>query len=256
MTNPILDAPSTSSEAAAIVADASLALAFGGLRDLVWGHASVRDPDGRGVWMKAAGWGFEEITPERVQLVSWDGEVLEGTGARHIEYLIHTSVYRARPDVGGVVHAHSDRVNAWCALGTPLEPLTHAGTVFASGLPRFTETANIIRSAEVGGRLARALGDRDAIVIPHHGFVTCGRTVGEAVVRAVMLERAAGVQLAAHAAGEVVSRIRDDELSDFAWPGEHLQSAWRYLVRQGRRSFLDVDPVAAAPLARPAAPPR
>jgi L-fuculose-phosphate aldolase len=51
--------------------------------DFVWGHVSARDPDGRGVWMKASTWGFEEIGRERVILVSWDGEVLEGDGRRN-----------------------------------------------------------------------------------------------------------------------------------------------------------------------------
>lgn len=45
------------------VTEASLALAAAGLTDMVWGHAAVRDPAGRRVWMKASGWGFEEITP-------------------------------------------------------------------------------------------------------------------------------------------------------------------------------------------------
>ena len=51
--------------------------------DLIWGHVSARDPQGRGAWMKAAGLGFEEVGPEDVVLVSWDGEVLEGAGRRH-----------------------------------------------------------------------------------------------------------------------------------------------------------------------------
>jgi ribulose-5-phosphate 4-epimerase/fuculose-1-phosphate aldolase len=41
---------------------ANRALGASGQSDMVWGHASVRDPDGRGVWMKAAGWSFEELT--------------------------------------------------------------------------------------------------------------------------------------------------------------------------------------------------
>jgi len=49
--------------------------------DFVWGHVSARDPDGRGVWMKAAGWGFEEIGRDHVILVGWEGEVLEGDAA-------------------------------------------------------------------------------------------------------------------------------------------------------------------------------
>src|SRR5438552_16380030 len=53
--------------------------------DFVWGHVSARDPDGRGIWMKASTYGFEEIGADQVLLVSWEGELLEGEGARPIE---------------------------------------------------------------------------------------------------------------------------------------------------------------------------
>src|SRR3954451_15756398 len=66
--------------------------------DLVWGHVSARDPDGRGVWMKASTYGFEEVGPEQVILVNADGQVVEGNGRRHAEYPIHTEVMAARPD--------------------------------------------------------------------------------------------------------------------------------------------------------------
>src|SRR5919202_4584519 len=75
--------------------------------DLVWGHVSARDPDGRGVWMKAARYGFDEVDADRVVLVSWEGEVLDGVGRRHLEYPIHTELIRARADVGAVVHTHA-----------------------------------------------------------------------------------------------------------------------------------------------------
>src|ERR687885_936123 len=71
--------------------------------DFVWGHVSARDPDGRGVWMKAATLGFEEIGAEQVILVSWDGDVLAGDGRRHAEYPIHTELVHARQDVAAVV---------------------------------------------------------------------------------------------------------------------------------------------------------
>ena len=57
---------------------ANQALGVAGQADLVWGHAAIRDPEGRGVWMKAAGWAFEEVTPDQVVLVSPEGEVLAG----------------------------------------------------------------------------------------------------------------------------------------------------------------------------------
>ena len=88
-------------------AAANRALGASGQSDMVWGHASVRDPEGRGVWMKAAGWSFQEATSARVALVTPAGEVLAGSGPRHIEYPIHTEVMKARPDVSSVVHTHA-----------------------------------------------------------------------------------------------------------------------------------------------------
>ena len=51
-------------------------LGANGHDDFVWGHVSARDPGGRGVWMKAATFGFEEVRADDVILVGFDGEVL------------------------------------------------------------------------------------------------------------------------------------------------------------------------------------
>src|SRR6201982_295224 len=95
--------PADRDSAVLLAIHASRALAAGGQTDMVWGHASVRDPGGRGVWMKCAGWGLEEIDAGKVILVGRDGAVLHGAGPRHIEYPIHTEIMAARPEVGSVV---------------------------------------------------------------------------------------------------------------------------------------------------------
>ena len=56
------------------------ALAAGGLSDGVWGHAALRDAAGRGVWIKAAGWGLDEVDTNRVVLIDPDGAVVSGDG--------------------------------------------------------------------------------------------------------------------------------------------------------------------------------
>ncbi len=63
-------------------AQANRALGASGQSDMVWGHASIRDPQGRGIWMKAAGWSFDEVTPARVLLVTPDGEGAATAGRR------------------------------------------------------------------------------------------------------------------------------------------------------------------------------
>src|SRR6202035_1756510 len=146
--------PADDSAAIALAVDGCRALAAAGQADMVWGHPSVRDPEGRGVWMKASGWGFEEVDAGRIVLVSPGGEVLAGSGPRHIEYPIHTEIMAARPDVGAVVHTHSPAACQFAALDVPLLPLDHAGSLFCyPSIPRFALTLKLIKDH----RICRAL---------------------------------------------------------------------------------------------------
>jgi L-ribulose-5-phosphate 4-epimerase len=207
--------------------------------DLVWGHASARDPHGRGVWMKASGWGLEEITPERVQLVSPSGEVLQGTGGRHSEYPIHTEIMTARADVGGVVHTHSPYAVALAAAGQPLLPVSHAATYFVPPeVPRFTDTADLILTSDLGKRVAASLGSASAVFLVNHGIVTAGPTLQVATVAAVLLERAAHQQWITHGfrswptwsdAPEALSK------RDHIYHPQALDQVWNYLVRRLER---------------------
>ncbi|MGP6178651.1 class II aldolase/adducin family protein [Microbacterium sp. A196] len=229
-------APATDAECALLISRASRVLAAGGLRDLVWGHVSVRDHAGRGLWMKRSGLGFEEIEPDDVQLIDWSGEVVVGQGDRHIEWHIHAGVYHARTEVTSIVHAHSDAVNAWCATGEPMRALSHAGIDFTlEQLPRFTETASLIRNAELRERLAQTLGGAVGVVIPRHGFVTVGEDVAVAVMRAVQLERAAGVLLTALAAGNVDEGMSEEDIRALGWPLRQVHAGFDYLVRESER---------------------
>src|SRR6202034_2073340 len=128
-------------------AQANRALGASGQSDMVWGHASIRDPQGRGVWMKASGWSFDEVTSDRVALVSPEGEVLGGNGPRHIEYPIPTEVLLARTDVNSVVHTHASAAGSFAALDVPLLAISHDGVEFAEPqIPRFTRTGALISS--------------------------------------------------------------------------------------------------------------
>ncbi|MFE7718149.1 class II aldolase/adducin family protein [Nocardia rhizosphaerihabitans] len=229
------------------VVQASHVLAVAGLGDMVWGHASVRDPDGRGVWMKAAGWGFEEIDDDKVVLVSAAGEVLDGSGRRHLEYPIHTEIMAARPDVGCVVHTHAPTLSAFASLNCELRPISHDGVLFAnSRLPRFTETGALIDSPRLGTALASTLGSADAILIPHHGAVTVGPDVATAVMGAVLLERACRTQLMSMSAGGPKTWSNESEV-DFkrgqVWDPTQVLAGWNYLLRRAQDNSDAVSPV-------------
>ncbi|GAA4158711.1 hypothetical protein GCM10022251_34010 [Phytohabitans flavus] len=220
------------------VADAHLALAVAGQADMVWGHASLRDPQGRGVWMKAAGWGFEEIIPERVVLVSPGGEVVEGDGRRHIEYPIHTQLMAARPDVAAVVHGHAPATSVFASLGVPLRALSHDAVPFVDpDVPRFTETGDLIRDDRLGAALASAVGSAAGALIPGHGFVVVGPSLAVAVMRAVLLDRACRNHLAALSAGGPARWSDASEVAakrESVWAPAQYQAGYDYLVRRAR----------------------
>jgi L-ribulose-5-phosphate 4-epimerase len=201
--------------------------------DFVWGHVSVRDPDGRGVWMKAAGFGFDEITAAQVILVSWEGEVLEGAERRHLEYPIHTELMRARPDVQSVVHTHAPWAVAFATTAEPLRPLSHDGTLFVPpDVARFTLTGDLVTTAELGVELARTLGDRNVALMPHHGLVAVGDDVPAAVFNAIFLERACRTNMRSLMAGGPKTWSSDEEALA---KREHVyspQAAWDYVARR------------------------
>jgi L-fuculose-phosphate aldolase len=210
-------------------------LAAHGAGDLIWGHVSARHPSGEGIWLKQAGWGLEEITPERVHHVSHDGEVLAGGGQRHVEYPIHTEILAARPDVGAVVHIHPRHSVALAASGQTLRPVSHEANLFGpEPVPRFTDTSDLIVTAELGKRLADVLGSASAAFLVNHGVVCVGPDVATATVTAVLLERACEVQLLTLAAGGWPTWSDDAESEAKRlriYSPAALQQAWDYLVR-------------------------
>ncbi|MFB8281147.1 class II aldolase/adducin family protein [Nocardia colli] len=222
------------------VVRASGALAAAGLTDMVWGHASVRDPDGNGVWIKSADWGFEEIDAGKVHLVSPEGTVLTGVGKRHLEFPIHTEIMARRPEVGCVVHIHAPALAAFASIDVELQPISHDAVPFTHPqLPRFTRTGALIATSELGGELAETLDDANAVLMPNHGAVTVGPDAATAVMYAVLLERACRTQLLALAAGgpktwsdEQETRFKRDQI----WNPDQLRAGWQYLVRRAGKA--------------------
>jgi ribulose-5-phosphate 4-epimerase/fuculose-1-phosphate aldolase len=215
---------------------ASRALAAAGQGDMVWGHIAVRDPQGRGIWIKAPGWGLEEVWEDRVQLVSFEGEVLAGTGTPHKECPIHLELLRARPELECSVHTHARGAVSFAALGAPLLAVSHQGALFGGAdVPRFGVTGGLVTTPDLGRQLAATVGDAPAALMPKHGLVAAGSTVGTAVMHAVLLEQACRIQLDAMAAGEV--KVHSDQAEALAkraqcWPTGQLETGWRYWLRK------------------------
>ena len=202
------------------VASACRILAAEGYADLTLGHVSARGPDGA-IWIKRKGVALDEVEPEDVVALDDRDAVLP------LETVLHTSVYRVRPDVAAVVHGHPPNATALGATGAPLSLLTHDSVLFADGVGRFDEP-DLIIGDEQGGRVAAALGAGRAVLLQNHGVVVVGKDVPWAVLTAVTLERAAWLQSLASTLGELrpLSQQLARELLPAKYRDEFVDEYW------------------------------
>jgi L-fuculose-phosphate aldolase len=207
-----------------------------GQGDYVWGHISARLPDNSGRFlMKGACIGLEEMTRDNIITSDIEGEKIDGSLPRHNEVYIHSEILRARPDINAVLHTHPEHAIAFSSLGKPLQQISNDSTMFASGVPVFSETTDLIVDQGRGKAVAKALGDGSVLLLRNHGIVTAGRTIEEAVFLAIKLEKACRIQLLAENAGGPKLFVKDEDLkhkSKRTSRGDAFGNAFSYLVRR------------------------
>jgi ribulose-5-phosphate 4-epimerase/fuculose-1-phosphate aldolase len=208
------------------VACACRILASEGYADLTLGHVSARGPDGE-IWIKRKGVALDEVEPDDVVAPEETDAVL------HLETVLHTGVYRARADVGAVVHGHPPFATALGATAADLALLTHDGILFAEGVGRFDDP-DLIVDDEQGDRVAAALGAGRALLMQNHGVLAVGKDVPWAVLTAVTLERAARLQSIASTLGELrpISEKLALELLPVKYRDEFVEEYWAAWQRQ------------------------
>ena len=170
------------------------ALADAGLVVGTSGNVSVRDGDR--VSLSAKGAALGELTAGDVAVVDPAGEVLAGTPTSELE--LHLAIYR-RYDAGAIVHTHAPRATAVACVLDEL-PVVHYQLLAMGGAIRVAPFA-AFGSTELATAVVDALDGRRAALLANHGAVTYGRTLAEAVERAVLLEWACGVYLDAARVG-------------------------------------------------------
>ena len=194
---------------------------------------SARDPDGT-IWVKAAGRGLEEVGPDHVARMDLDGALLEGPPL-HDEMALHTELYRARPDVGAVVHTHAVDSVALTLFGGRL-PVVSQDAVPLTGRTGFYDRADLVTTPEQGREVAARLGEGRAVLMRAHGLVTVGEDVPEATVHAVLLERAARLHRLASQLGEPGEMTAEDlSLLDARFEANRrrrVETIWAYLTRR------------------------
>ena len=164
----------------------------------VRGHVSVRDPVNPNYF-----WITRAIVPglatvADVQAFDLDGKQVGGvSGEAYTERFIHARIFKARPDVNSVVHAHTPSLITFSVSDIPLRPVTTAGLFAGDGVPIHANglVGEGIHDMPVGDSLAAKLGGKAAVLMRGHGAVIVGQTVRTAVGRAIGLDLNAQEQI-------------------------------------------------------------
>ena len=183
------------------VCQANLDLVKHGLVIFTWGNVSAIDRESGLVVIKPSGVGYDNMKPEDMVVVDLDGKVVEGDLNPSSDTPTHIVLYKAFPEIGGIVHTHSTFATAWAQAGLDIEPLgtTHAdyfhGPVPCT--PDMTqkqingnyeeETGNVIVETFKGKNPVHT----PAVLVKNHGPFAWGKDAAEAVYHAKVLEEVA-----------------------------------------------------------------
>lgn len=210
-----------------------------GQDDFTRGHISMRLPDNPSLFfMKPHSVGLDELTPENILTIDLEGNVVAGKARRHSEVFIHSEIFKVRPDVHCVLHTHPPYSIALSSTGRPIRAYSQPGALFFEAVGLYTDTINLIRTHAMGAGVAKALGPHPAVLLKNHGVVMSGASIEEVVIRTIMLENAAMIQMVIEAAGSAAPefpRADIDKLKHDISQPEQFAINFDYLVRRVRR---------------------
>ncbi len=216
------------------VLQANFALVEEGLVRLTWGNASGIDRNRGLVVIKPSGVAYADMKPEDMVVLDLDGKVIDGNLNPSSDTATHLVLYRAFPEIGGIVHTHSDWATSWAQACREIPCL---GTTHADHFYGPVPCTRLLTPAEIKGNYEEATGHviREAftllktmevpgVLVAEHGPFAWGATVADAVRHAVILEEIAKMAFRTVVLGKqdpVQSSLLDKHYSRKHGPGAY-----------------------------------
>ncbi|SET24996.1 L-fuculose-phosphate aldolase [Natronincola peptidivorans] len=150
------------------------------------GNISVRVSENE-VWTTPTGVSKGFMTPDMMVKVDLNGKVLQGTHKPSSELKMHLKVYKEKPEVKAVVHAHPLTATALATAGIPLDRALLPEAVITLGIVPISQYATP-STDEVPESIAAYIKDYNAVLLANHGALTWGRDIFEAYYRMETVE--------------------------------------------------------------------
>ena len=229
-----------------------------GMDDSIYTHISARVPGAEDQFLiNPFGMLFRDITASSLVKIDLNGRILDDSpwDVNPAGFTIHSAVHAARHDAACVLHTHTVAGVAVSSLAGGLQPCNQWALQFYNRVT-YHEFEGIALDHAERDRLVTDLGPTSrAMILRNHGLMTLGRTVSEAFILMLNLERACRVQLAIQSSGEPIHPVPAEVCERTAQqyeggettlePGKHDTYAreWRAMVQRvepmPQRSFRD-----------------
>ena len=216
------------------VLKANLDLVKNGLVLFTWGNVSAIDKERKLVVIKPSGVSYENMTAEDMVVVDLDGKVIEGKYRPSSDTPTHLELYKAHPEICGIVHTHSTFATAWAQA----ERSIHAyGTTHADYFYGDIPCARNLKVSEMGDYekntgvvINETFKDKDVVAIPaclvaHHGVFAWGKNADEAVYHATVVEEVAKMAQITEALNPNVKRL-PQHIADKHYNRKHGKNAY------------------------------
>ena len=153
------------------------------------GNISYRRDDAT-VVITPSGVPKERLKPSKLLVVDMDGKVVKGKGKASSETMMHLLIYKLRPDVKAIVHAHPTVATALTVSGVPFPTdIVTEGELVLKRVPTIPYAAPGTQDLAVG--CAKAMRAANVALLERHGAVTVGKDLDEALFRMETLEKVA-----------------------------------------------------------------
>jgi ribulose-5-phosphate 4-epimerase/fuculose-1-phosphate aldolase len=206
-----------------------------------YGHVSARHPQIPDAFLIASGKAPALVSADHIVELDLDGRGIRGIPqSLYLERFIHAEIYRARSDVGAVVHSHSPSVLPFSVVPTAqLRPICHMSGFLHPGAPVFEirEAAGdgsdlLISTPQLGRALATTLGPRPVVLMRGHGSTVVGKNLREAVFQAIYTEVNARLQRQALALGTPVFLTAEEATACATTVSTSIDRAWNLWLDQ------------------------
>jgi len=181
--------------------ETNLGIFRAGLVTMHAGNASGVDRKRGLVIIKPSGMDYDKLRPADMVVVDLEGRKVKGKWKPSVDLPHHLYLYQHRPEIGGVIHTHSNYATAFALLGRPLPVyLTAIADEFGVEVPCAPYVDNV--GDHIGETILKYMGKAPAILLAQHGVFSWGPTPRAALKSAVMLEDVAKTCFLAFLLGE------------------------------------------------------